>query len=449
MPDQPKGTNTEKIEWKYVFIERLKKLIDETGGSGKFQKKLKKLQPKGSTTATVLNRWKDPEKDIQLKNIYLIAKACNVSADWLLGLSDEKSRYRKSFTQPATYGTALSILNNLIKINVIEIDDSSGIEYEGLADDVNDNNDVILPTHIQINDEYLIELLKDLYRSQGLSEKRFIDTWKEMLKSKLNKPIQGIQAHDGNPNHNDMKSGQATGKETTVSAKFLDDNDLKNQIAEQLGKLKNDLSGEEFGKKAGIPKSTVNGWFSEKSHLPETSHIYKIAKAYAVHVDWILGLEEADCMDLPWGDEMYTYGSVLSMLKDLIDKGTIGFVQECIPPFDNLDDGCNDNYAPIIEDHLAIDDPFLFGLLLDQSEPEQYSTKEMKETLEEESEKPINKYKDYPLLSFKKDTRYGSYKTIRSDLSKILHNVWDGNIDPDIDFDKLYKDLQKLCGPNL
>lgn len=437
MPNQPKGTNTEEIEWKYALIERLKELIDETGGDAEFAKKLNSIQLKGSTTATVLNRWKDPEKDIQLKNIYLIANACNVSVDWLLGLSEEKFRCRKSFTHPVTYGNALSILNNLIKINVIEIDNSSGQKCEMLDDDNND----ILPTHIQINDEHLIDLLKDLYRSQGLSERRFIDTW-EKITLKLNKPIQDIQAHDGNPNHNDMKSGQATGKETAVYAKFLDDNDLKEQVAKQLGKLKNDLSGAEWGNKLGIHKNTVNGWFGQKSHLPETSHIYIIAKAYAVHVDWILGLEEAYCMDLPWGDEMYTYGSVLSMLKDLIDKGTIGFVQEYIPSFDNLDDDCNDDYAPIIEDHLVIDDPFLFGLLLDQSKPKQYSTKEMKETLEESG----NKYKDYPLLFFKKDTRYGSYKTIRSDLSKILHNVWDGNTDHEIDLDKLYKDLQKLCG---
>lgn len=67
MPNQPKGTNTEEIEWKYVLIERLKELIDETGGSGKFQEKLNGIQPEGSTTATVLNRWKDPEKDISLK----------------------------------------------------------------------------------------------------------------------------------------------------------------------------------------------------------------------------------------------------------------------------------------------------------------------------------------------------------------------------------------------
>lgn len=388
-----------------------------------------------------------------------------MSADWLLGLPVEKSRSKGIFKHPTTYGDALSILNNLIKMKVIVILDSISHKNKEIIDSYNKknlietddsdsqkdveidvDNTITIPRYIRIEDEYLIDLLKDLYRSQGLSERRFIDTW-EKITLKLNKPIQDIQAHDGNPNHNDMKSGQATGKETAVSAKFLDDNDLKEQVAKQLGKLKNDLSGAEWGNKLGIHKNTVNGWFGQKSHLPETSHIYIIAKAYAVHVDWILGLEEAYCMDLPWGDEMYTYGSVLSMLKDLIDKGTIGFVQEYIPSFDNLDDNCNDNYAPIIEDHLVIDDPFLFGLLLDQSKPKQYSTKEFKETLEEQPEKPFNKYKDYPLLPFKKDTRYSSYKTIRSDLSKILHNVWDGNIDHDINFDKLYHDLQKLCDP--
>lgn len=342
MPNQPKDTNTEEIEWKYALTDRLKELIDETGGDAKFAKKLNSIQLKGSTTATVLNRWKDPEKGIQPQKIYLIAVACNVSVDWLLGLSAGKSRSRKSFTHPATYGNVLSILNNLIKMNVIEIDDSIGQTHEKLDDDFDDINDVILPTYIQINDEHLINLLKDLYRSQGLIERKFTDIWKEILALERNKPIQDIQAHDGNSDYNGMESEQATGKETAVPVKFLDDNGLKKQVAAQLEKLKKELTYKEFGKKIGVPSSNVSGWMGNADHLPKTYQIYKIAKAYNVSADWILGLEEADCMDLPWGDEMYTYGSVLSMLKDLIDKGTIGFVQEYIPSFDNLDDGCND-----------------------------------------------------------------------------------------------------------
>lgn len=449
MPNQPKGINTEERELRYSFTERLIELIDETGGDEKFAKKLNKIQLKGFTNAKVLKDWKDPEKDIQLRKIYLIAKACDVSIDWLLGLSVEKTRSRRMFKYPSTYGDVLSILNDLIKMEVIIIieDISHKVKkivgcYNQTNEEINTDNYVTIPQYIRIEDGHLIDLFKDLYRSQGLMEKEFADAWKKMLILEPNKPL---QKHNDNPDYNGVEFGRGNDKETAVSAEFLDDNALKKHVAEQLGKLKNDLSDTEFGNKIGVPKSTVNGWLNPNGPLPQTYHLYKIAKEYNVPADRILCLEEYSCAAIPWEDKIYTYGSILSMLKDLIDKGTIGFVQEYDPYdcFDNPDDGCNDDYAPVIEDHLVIDDPFLFSLLLSLSKLKQYSTKNLKKILEE----PFNKYKDYPLLSFKKDTKYGSYKSIRNDLGKILHNAWDGNIEHNIDFDKLYKDLQMLRNP--
>lgn len=426
MPNQPKSNNTDETEMKRVFTERLKELIHEMGGEAEFLTKLNSIQLKGTTDAKLLERWKDPEKDIQLKKVYLIAMACNVSADWLLGLSVEKYRKEKGFKRPVTYGDVLSILNNLIKLDVIWITDS----YPPLADeDISADNDVTRPRYIKINDTHLINLIQDQYCAQELSEEQITDAWERTITLEINNPLQG---HGSNPSHNDTRPEQANINKTAVPAKFLNDHALKTQVAKQLGKLKNNLSDIKFGEKIGASQSTVNDWFA--GHLPKTYYLYKIAKEYDVCADWILGLDEACGTTNPWKDELYTYGSVLSTLMYLIKKGTLGFVEEYSPSYYfYAPDECMDNKnVPVIDDFISIDDKFLFCLLLQQNILERYSTAAFKGM----SEELFNKYKDTPLLSFKKD--------MRCDSNKILDNLWNGDISQKIDFDKLYKALQGL-----
>lgn len=425
MPNQPKSTNADEKEMRCAFTNRLKELINETGGDKKFTEKLDKVKAEESTDVKLVKGWKDPEKDIQLKTLYLIAAACNVSADWLLGLSAEKSRKEKGFKRPVTYGDALSILNNLFKIGVIGIADSS---HWSLDIDIYADNGVILPKYIQIKDKHLIDLIKDLYRAKELSKEQITDAWERTIKLEINNPL---REHGSNPNHNDTRSEQDNINKTAVPTKVLNNDALKKQVTKQLRKLKNDLSDIKFGEKIGISKSTVSGWFD--GHLPKTYNLYKIAKEYDVYADWILGLDETSYTATPWEEEAYTYGNVLSMLKYLTEKGTIGFVEEYSHSFDDFYDDCKDNKnAPVVDDLLVIDDQFLFCLLLQQNILERYSTAAFQEIFEE----LFNKYKDTPLLSFKEN--------MRSDSCKILHNLWNGDITQNIDFDKLYKDLQGL-----
>ena len=416
MPNQPKGINTEERELRYSFTERLIELIDETGGDEKFAKKLNKIQLKGSTNAKVLKDWKDPEKDIQLRKIYLIAKACNVSIDWLLGLSVEKSRDGKNFKLLATYGDVLSILSNLFEKEIFGIANSS---HHTLDEGISESG-ILLLQYIQIcdtqNGTHLLGRIKELYNIRDVSEKEITEAWKRTIKLEINNPIPEKQV-----------SRQTTGNKTDTSAKVLDDKSLIEQVNNQLCKLRNGRSDKDFGKTIRVAPSTVQGWGVD--HLPKTYHLYKIAKVYNVPADWILGLDGAGCTIIPWENEVHTYGDVLSILKHLLDKGTIGSI-----PFssNDPDDDCDYGYNPVINDLFIIADPFLYGLLLKQKILERFSDSMFKEIFEE----PIDKYKDYPLLSFKKD--------IRPDVHKNLINLWDVKTNQDIDFDKLYEDLRKL-----
>lgn len=429
MTDQPKSSNEEEKEMRRAFAGRLKELISEAGGNAKFIEKLDKIRPKGLTDVRMLGRWIDPEKDIQLKNAYLIAVACNVSSDWLLGLSAEKSRSGKSHKLPATYGDVLSVLDSLSKINVLGIADSS----HWLLDlEIYDKNGVTLPKYIRIKDANLIDLIRKLSLAREFGEKQAENAWKITLKKELNKPI---QPHGYNPRNNGGESGQVNSNEISVPAKLLDDDALKKQVSERLGQLQNDLSCEKFGEKIGASKSTVSGWFY--SHLPKTYCLYKIAKVYCVRADWILGLDEAGCAAIPWEDETYTYGSVLLILKHLIDKGTICFVDYYSPSFQDPDDSADNENTPIVDDLLIIDDKFLYYLLLQKNKLERYSIDAFKEMYED----LINKYKDTHLLSFEKNMRHDS--------CEIIGDLWNGKTNQDIDPDELYKDLQRLSDQSL
>lgn len=427
MPDKPKISNADEAGMKNALTERLKNLIDECGGNVKFTDKLNKVKTKGSTDVKLLENWTNPEKDIQLKTLYLIAAACNVSVDWLLGLSMEKYRSEKTFKCPVTYGDTLSLLNSLLKTDVISI---AAPSYDRLILDTFADSSVTLPNHIQIRDTHLSNLIQDLYRAQELSKGQFADAWERTLKLEMKNPL---KQHEGKPNHhyNDGESGQADCNKIAVPVKVLEHKALVGQVANQLNNLMKGLDYGKFGKKIGAKQSTVSGWFTK--YLPKTYELYKIAKEYDVSADWILGLDKTSCTIIPWEEETHTYGSVLSMLKYLIEKGTIGFVEKYCGP----KEGEENKYIPVFDDLLVIDDQFLFCLLLQQQILERYSTNVYKEMFEE----LFNKYKDAPLLPFNQD--------MRSDSGKILRNLWNGKINQDIDFDKLYEDLQKLSGSRL
>ena len=46
----------------------------------------------GSSTGTVINNWEMGTRLPTAYSIFQLAKACGVSADWLLGLTDERRR---------------------------------------------------------------------------------------------------------------------------------------------------------------------------------------------------------------------------------------------------------------------------------------------------------------------------------------------------------------------
>lgn len=418
MADQFESKNANEEDMRKAFSERLKELIQEAGGDKEFIEKLDKLQPKVSTDIKLLNRWKNTGNGISVEKIYLIAVAYNVSVDWLLGLSLEKLRGRLSFKLPTTYGDVLSILNNLFEKEIFGIANSS---HWIIDEDPKTESGILLPQYIQIyttkKDTHLLDRIKELNSTGELSGKEITDAWERVIKLEINNPIPEKQVFR-----------RTNSNKTDTSATVLDDKSLIKQVDAQLDKLKNGRSDKDFGKTIRVAQSTVQGWSHD--HLPKTYNLYKIAKIYNVPADWILGLDGAGCTVIPWGNEVHTYGGVLSILKHLLDKGTIGFIAH--PDLDP-DDACWDNKnGLVIDDLFIIADPFLYGLLLKQQLLEHFSNTVFKEMFEEQ----IDKYKDYPLLSFKED--------IRPDVRKILCNLQDGETNQYIDFDKLYEDLQKL-----
>ncbi len=431
MSDQSKNIDKDETELRHTLTDRLKELVNGNGGETAFLGKLNDNDSKKTEIKTLKN-WQRPETDIQLYNLYLIAIAGKVSVDWLLGLSSEKHRSEKKYKRPTTYGDVLFILNRLFKMGTIGIGDSN---HWLLDTDIYTAEGITLPKYIQIKDMHLIELLQALNHAKNMSKKNFKKEWKQTLKQQMDIPI---QQYGDTPDYDECKAKRSNENKTDDSTKALTQDALAAIVKDQLYTLQNGMSYREFGKKIGIDKpSTVSGWFQSKTHLPTSHHLYKIAKVYDIDADWILGLNQSEDTGIPLDNEDYTYGRVLLILKHLTEKGTIGFVEAYSPFYEDTDNYGNNKKIPVIDDLFAIDDRFLFCLLLQQEILERYSTAAFKEL----SEELINKYKDFPLLPFNKDMRYDS--------DKILYSLWNGKIDQDIDLDKLYKELQAISSSKL
>lgn len=426
MSGQTNTIDKDETELRHTFAKRLKELVNENGGDTAFLGKINSSKSKKAEIKTLKN-WQCPETDIQLYNLYVIAVTGEVSADWLLGLSNEKHRSEKNFKRPTTYGDVLFILNRLFEMDIISIGNS---DHWLLDTDIYTAEGITLPKYIQIKDMHLIELIQVLNRAKNMSKKNFEKEWEQTLKSQMNTPL---QQYGNSPDYDECKAGRSKENKTDDSTKALTQNDLAAIVKEQLYKLQNGKSYREFGKKIGIDKtSTISGWFQTKIHLPTSYHLYKIAKAYDIDADWLLGLDKSEDTDIPLENEDYTYGGVLLILKHLIEKGTIGFVEAYSPSFEDPNGYGNNKNIAVIDDLFAIDDRFLFCLLLQQEILERYSTAAFKEL----SEELFNKYKDFLLLPFNKD--------MRCDSDKILYSLWNREINQDINLDELYKALQAL-----
>lgn len=425
MSYQSNGNDSDKkdrAKMQSDFADRLSKLVADSGENAKFIKKIneiRKRQAKGDLDAKTLKDWKNPDNGISIDNVYLIAIAGEVSVDWLLGLSGKKFRSWNSFKLLYTYGDVLTILNDLSEKDVMGITTADSLYWysDGLP----------LPKYIQVKDKHLIELIDELYVKgpQELDAEKMEDVWEKTLEFEMKKPL---QEYGGKQNDDGEKSEQINYEKLAASENLLDTKALKGQIIKQLEKLKGDLTYEKFGEKIGIARSTVSGWFTK--HTPKPYHLYKISKAYECKVDSILGLDKAVRTVIPREDEVYTYGRVLLILKHLIENGTLDFVEKYFSPFHDSDDYNDNERAYVMNDLFVIGDWFLFYLLMQSKILGQYSTVAFKEMNEE----LYNKYKDTPLLSFNKSTRYDLYEIVR-DLSQ------DG-IGLDIDLDNLYK---KIC----
>lgn len=78
-----------ETDYMLIFRLRLRELLDENGWSQK------KLAEKCGTTAATISRWLSGINVADIQGIISIAKAFNVTTDYLLGVSSERNKAEK------------------------------------------------------------------------------------------------------------------------------------------------------------------------------------------------------------------------------------------------------------------------------------------------------------------------------------------------------------------
>lgn len=421
------GTNVENI-----IMERLQILVDEVGGVKEFISEFDEaeLTPDITIDEITFKKWLNGNTKLELYNAYLIANAFHVSMNWLLGLTGEKNKNTVFFKQPATYGDVLIFLGQLFETGTIKIGDTShyAIDDNVYAYDdliIDDNiyayDGLIFPQYIVVTDKNLYKPIETLIKARSLNENDFIDSLEEMFESQMECPLQ----YCGNNDYHDKKHLRPSeDTDDDIAKKALSYDDLMEKIVEQLEKLRNGTSFQDFADKIGCPKSTVNDWFNKKS-MPHIKHICLITNTLEKSSDWILGLDENENRDKFYKGERYTYGGISYILGHLIANGTIGIIGETD----------YDETVPYTNDIFRIDDGFLFCLLLRMETTKHNSDVASKRKLEQLFET----YKDTPLLLYNTQNR-----NLRSDMHKLICNVKGNKRYRDIDLNRLYKSLQTL-----
>lgn len=365
-------------------------------------------------------------------SLYLVAKAYNISVDWLLGLSDVKIRNKDGFIGPATYGDVLTFLDNLFKKGTAIISNCADTPWV-LDESLNTIDGPVLPEFIQIKDEYLFGLIHKLNCARlELNDKNYNIRWKDTLMSEKLNPLPYIQDHDGQQSDSSEQpepSDQRRQVEQPAGTpeKAMNYEAFKKNTAKRLEILNAGMTYNQFADTLKVSKSTVSDWINCK-HMPEIPNLCSVTKTFKKTADWILGLDDDEDRIKFYRNEGSTYGSVLYILNHLIEKRTIGIVTD-IADHPNEPD-CDK--PPKIDGLYTINDDFLVCLLLRLETLKRHSG----DGLKKEMEYLFDKYKDINLLSINENTIHISREKV--------HKLRKGGLYQNIDLDKLYEELQAL-----
>lgn len=157
-------------------------------------------------------------------------------------------------------------------------------------------------------------------------------------------------------------------------------------VKERIKELFAGKTQEETGRKIGIQQNGVSKLLSRKNQLPSIDTLYRIAKAYGVSADWILGLTDKKEPEKMKG----TYATAVNEVFEMVDCGISAYHDE-------------GNQKPIT---LTINDPFMKALLRKAVNLSDVDRKYLKQWKED----TLSRFDDKPLLYFEawKDERVRS-----------------------------------------
>jgi len=430
MPRKSKSLDEDQIKMRKVMVDRLNELIDKAGGKKKFIDKINKIRTGGDQTDhKSLTAWLDPAKKITIYNIYLIAKAHHVSADWLLGLNNIKIRNGEGFISPSTYGDVLTFLDNLFQKGIAAIIDGTDMPW-ALDEDLYTTDGPVQPKFFQIKDEHLRGLIQNqICIKRELNDNNFNIAWKDILKSEKTNPLPDNQDYNREQPNQSKESEQPA----DIPKKAVDLNNFKTDTSGRLKKMMvknligNKISYRQLKTTLKTSESVVHAW-ANKGNMPDIFNLCLIAKTYKKTADWILGLDKIEDRIKFYENEGSTYGSALYILNYLMENQTIGFVDD-LTGLPSDPDVLN---APKIDGRYIIYDDFLVCLLLRLETLKRHPGNEMNQ----EIENLFYKYKETNLLPFNENMILASHKIVCE-----LRN--DGHYQ-NIDLDKLYERLQAL-----
>lgn len=142
------------------------------------------------TTQSNISKWLNGQQTPTTATLYQIAKAYNVSVDWLLGLSEVKEIDGIAFDK-ITYEQAFRFIDRLMKLNNISLanlaevigDDESKYDFGNIDEEDSYNQQEVVierydSDYIKITDRLLSYLFRLRYQTAGVSED-IMEMWKE------------------------------------------------------------------------------------------------------------------------------------------------------------------------------------------------------------------------------------------------------------------------------
>lgn len=170
-------------------------------------------------------------------------------------------------------------------------------------------------------------------------------------------------------------------------------------VKERIKELFAGETQEKTGRKIGIQQEDVSRMLQRETHLPRVDTLYRIAKAYGVSADWILGLTDKKEPEKMKG----TYATAVNEVFEMVDCGISEYYDE-------------GNQKPIT---LTINDPFMKALLrkaVNLSDVDRKYLKQWKEDI-------LSRFDDKPLLYFDawKDKRVRSDAEQTSTEDQLAH----------------------------